>query len=57
MAGARYEAQIYADGAGADYRTNPLSVQIRTRVVTSADTLDLTLAPGGGTAIRFRKLP
>lgn len=54
--GRRYEAQIYRDGAGADYRTNPLALEIERRTVTSADTLPLTLAPGGGVAIRFRAL-
>lgn len=55
-AGKRYEAQIYRDGPGADYRTNPLPLVVEKRVVTSADVLTLELAPGGGTAIRFRAL-
>jgi len=54
--GKRYEAQIYRDGPGADYRTSPLSLTIEKRVVTSADTLTLAMAPGGGAAIRFRAL-
>jgi alpha-glucosidase len=54
--GARYEAQIYADGAQADYRNNPQAYRIEKRVVTRADVLDLSLAAGGGTAIRFRRL-
>ena len=54
--GKRFEAQIYADGAGADYRGNPLALSISKRVVTSRDTLTLALAPGGGQAIRFRAL-
>jgi alpha-glucosidase len=54
--GKRYEAQIYADAAGADYRTNPVAYRISKREVTSRDTLALTLAPGGGQAIRFRAL-
>ncbi|QCB55459.1 glycoside hydrolase family 97 protein [Sphingopyxis sp. PAMC25046] len=54
--GARYEAQIYADGPGADYRSNPGALTIEKRMVTSADTLTLRLAPGGGTAIRFRRV-
>ncbi|AQR72810.1 glycoside hydrolase family 97 protein [Sphingomonas sp. LM7] len=54
--GMRYEAQIYADGAGADYRTNPQAYRIEKRVVTREDVLDLALAPGGGTAIRFKAL-
>ena len=56
-AGKRYEAQIYADGSGADYRTNPMAFHREIRVVTSADTLTLRLAPGGGTAVRFKLLP
>ena len=54
--GKRYEAQIYADGEGADYRTNPLALTISKRVVTAKDCLTLALAPGGGVAIRFRAL-
>ena len=55
--GRRYEAQIYADGADADYRTNPMSYVISSRIVTRTDTLPITLAPGGGLAVRFRALP
>jgi alpha-glucosidase len=54
--GKRYEAQIYLDGPGADYRANPGSLGIERRTVTDADTLTLDLAPGGGIAIRFRYL-
>ena len=54
--GKRYEAQIYRDGPGADYRANPLAIVIEKKVVTRADRLKLDMAPGGGTAIRFRLL-
>jgi alpha-glucosidase len=54
--GKRYEAQIYRDGPGADYRTYPGALTIERRTVTSADTLTLDLAPGGGVAIRFQYL-
>jgi alpha-glucosidase len=54
--GKRYEAQIYRDDPGADYRTNPTSYEIVKQGVTHADTLTLDLAPGGGTAIRFKAL-
>lgn len=54
--GKRYEAQIYADGPGADYRTNPGALAIEKRIVTRANRLKLSLAPGGGAAIRFRLL-
>lgn len=53
-AGRRYVAEIYADGPGANWRDNPLPVDIRRQDVTSATTLRLDLAPGGGQAIRIR---
>ncbi|MGL4542036.1 MAG: glycoside hydrolase family 97 catalytic domain-containing protein, partial [Polymorphobacter sp.] len=49
----RYTAQIYRDAADAHWQTNPHAIVIETRAVTSADTLTLALAPGGGQAIRF----
>ena len=56
-AGKRYEAQIYADGADADYRRETRSaIRITRRIVTSTDQLPVLLAPGGGQAIRFRAL-
>src|SRR5688572_5081099 len=54
--GKRYEAQIYRDGAGASYLTNPTALVIEKRMVTSRDVLDAALAPGGGLAVRFRAL-
>ena len=54
--GRRYEAQIYRDAPDADYRTKPLAYVIDRRTVTSKDTIVLALAPGGGTAIRFKAL-
>ncbi|WP_307003287.1 glycoside hydrolase family 97 C-terminal domain-containing protein [Sphingomonas sp. SORGH_AS_0879] len=54
--GARYEATIYADGPGADWRTAPEKLAIRQQVVTAGDQLSLDLASGGGQAIRFRRL-
>ena len=54
--GKRYEAEIYADGPGADWRSNPLPVSISRRAVTSATRLTVALAPGGGQAIRIREL-
>jgi len=51
-----YEAQIYRDGPGADYRTNPQPVTIEHRAVTAQDSLKIEMAPGGGTAIRFKCL-
>ncbi len=49
----KYRAVIYADGKDADWETNPLSYEISERVVTSADTLKIQMARGGGQAITF----
>ena len=54
--GVRYEAQIYRDGPGADYRTDPLALETEHRIVTSKDSISLAMAPGGGQAIRFKAL-
>ena len=54
--GRRYEAQIYRDGSGADYRTAPTELTIESRTVTSKDSLDIAMAPAGGMAVRFRAL-
>jgi alpha-glucosidase len=48
-----YTAEIYSDGVDADYNTNPFPVVITKKVVQANDNLTLSLAPGGGTAIRF----
>jgi alpha-glucosidase len=55
--GRRYEAEIYADGPGASWRDDPLAISITRRAVTSATRLTLSLAAGGGQAIRIRQLP
>ncbi|MBV8687672.1 MAG: glycoside hydrolase family 97 protein [Alphaproteobacteria bacterium] len=52
-AGKTYRAQIYRDGPTADYRGHGKDIVIEERLVTAADVLTLTLAPGGGEAIRF----
>ncbi|NNK49520.1 MAG: glycoside hydrolase family 97 protein [Gemmatimonadetes bacterium] len=52
--GEDFVAEIYADGEGAHWLTNPLPVAISTQAVDAASTLTLQLAPGGGQAIRFR---
>ncbi|EMI50929.1 alpha-glucosidase [Stenotrophomonas maltophilia AU12-09] len=54
--GVRYRAEIYRDGEGADFRSNPFAFARETLEVTSADALTLVLAPGGGQAIRFTPL-
>lgn len=51
--GVRYRAEIYRDGDGADFRSNPFAFKREAREVSSNDSLTLVLAPGGGQAIRF----
>jgi alpha-glucosidase len=51
--GRRYRASLWRDGPAADYRGNARDMVVEERIVTSAESLDLHLAPGGGTAIRF----
>jgi alpha-glucosidase len=51
--GRKYVAEIYADGPGANWATNPLPVAISKRTVDSRTNLSVVLAPGGGQAIRF----
>lgn len=48
-----YQAQIYADADGITWKNNGDKVAISQKIVSSGDTLQLKLAPGGGTAIRF----
>jgi alpha-glucosidase len=55
--GQKYVAEIYADGPGANWLTNPLPVAISKRAVTSASVLHVVLAPGGGQAVRIRPAP
>ncbi|MEN0079609.1 MAG: alpha/beta fold hydrolase [Pseudomonadota bacterium] len=51
--GAVYTAQIYRDGRGADWETNPYEYTIAERVLGADDTLVLPMAAGGGFAVRF----
>jgi alpha-glucosidase len=52
--GKRYTAEIYRDGDDADYRTTKRhSIIIENKVLTSADRLNMRIAPGGGFAIRL----
>ena len=52
--GRKYVAEIYADGPGAHWLTNPLPVAMSRRPVDATSRLHLVLAPGGGQAIRIR---
>ena len=56
-AGQRFLAEIYADGPGADWLTDPFPLAISERAVDAETTLTLDLAPGGGQAIRLRPAP
>ncbi|WP_194765646.1 glycoside hydrolase family 97 protein [Tamlana sp. I1] len=49
----KYTAIIYADGDVANYKLNPYPVNISKQTVDNQTVLDLKLAAGGGTAIKF----
>jgi alpha-glucosidase len=52
--GKLYKAEIYRDGDDADYRTDKRhSIVIESKAVTSVDSMDMQMAPGGGFAIRI----
>jgi len=51
--GKSYTAQIYRDGADADWKTNPYALTIEEREVNSTLQMTIKLAAGGGQAIRF----
>ena len=51
--GKTYEASIYADAPDAHYRNNPQAYEISKKTVTSTDSLEMFMAPGGGFAISF----
>lgn len=55
-AGRRYRAEIYRDGEGADFRTNPRAIAIEKREVGAGDRLKLRMAPGGGFAVRLVRI-
>ena len=48
-----YVAESYADGKDADWDTNPYAIEISRFLVDANTMLNLKLASGGGTAIRF----
>lgn len=51
--GVNYTAEIYVDGEGADWETNPYAIDIYTQDVTSETVLALPLARSGGGAVRL----
>jgi hypothetical protein len=52
----RYEATIYADAPGADYKKNPQAYVIRKMKVSAKSHLTLHAAAGGGYAISIKAL-
>lgn len=52
----KYEATIYEDAPDAHWKDNPQAYKIRTQKVKPGMKLKQKLAPGGGAAIRIRKL-
>ncbi len=50
-----YEATVYADNADSHYKKQD-ACQVYVREVTSADTLTMFMAPGGGFAVSFREI-
>lgn len=53
--GATYQAKIFKDGKGADWKTNPYVVDIEEMEVNSGNVIDLNLATSGGAAIILTK--
>ena len=51
--GVSYTAEIYRDGPDAHFREQPYDIVIEQRVVSRGDSMALTLAPGGGAAVRL----
>lgn len=52
----KFEATIYEDAPDAHWKDNPQAYNIRSQKVKHGMKLKLKLAPGGGTAIRIKKL-
>ena len=48
-----FMAKVYADAPDAHYLTNPQAYSITEQTVSSADSLHVRMAPGGGFAISF----
>ncbi len=51
-----YEADIYSDSDKAHFRDNPFGILITKKRVEKNQTLDIYMAPGGGFAIRLKKI-
>ncbi len=53
--GKRYEATIYGDAPDAHWEKNPMAYRIETIEVNNQTTLKLSLAAGGGAAVRIKE--
>ncbi|MGY6636926.1 MAG: glycoside hydrolase family 97 protein [Erythrobacter sp.] len=51
--GVIYTAEIYRDGEGAHWESNPYAITIEQRTLRKGDSLALWLAASGGAAVRF----
>jgi alpha-glucosidase len=51
--GVTYVAEIYRDGPGADWKSNPYAIVIERRTVRAGDVLTFQLGAGGGAALRL----
>ena len=51
----QFKARIYADAEDAHYLTNPQAYVITEQTVSSADSITVKMAPGGGFAISFEE--
>ena len=52
----RFEATVYTDAPDAHFRNNPQAYNINKVEVSAADSIEVTMAPGGGFAISFKAL-
>jgi alpha-glucosidase len=55
--GVRYMAEVYADGDGAHWLTNPTAIAMRIEAVQRGSVLRIRMAAGGGQAVRFVRQP
>ncbi|MBE0571721.1 MAG: glycoside hydrolase family 97 catalytic domain-containing protein, partial [Ignavibacteriaceae bacterium] len=51
--GKNYTVVLYEDAENSHWDNNPTAYKIESKAVSNSDTLNLKLAPGGGTAISF----
>jgi alpha-glucosidase len=54
--GKKYKAEIFQDGKDADVESNPLPIDILTKEVDASTSITISMATGGGVAIRFSEL-